>query len=205
MATLAGPTVEWRWPDRLRLPLAFDPARLAADLARLEAAEWTRHFVRDNYEGDWSVLPLRAPVGETHPIRMIGAGHSDKGWRDTPLLDRCPSFAGLLAAFRCPINSARLMRLGPGSAIREHTDPDLAAEHGFARLHVPVRTTAEVEFRVAGIPVVMEAGSCWYLRLSEPHSAHNRGREARVHLVFDAVMNDWLTALLDSAASSLIV
>jgi hypothetical protein len=200
MATLAGPVPQWRWPDRLRLPLAFDPARLAADLARLETAEWTRHFVRDNYEGEWSVVPLRAPVGETHPIRMIGAGHSDKGWYDTPLLDLCPCYAELLAAFRCPINSARLMRLGPGSVIREHCDPDLAAEDGFARLHVPIQTSPEVEFRVAGTPVAMEAGSCWYLRLSEPHSAHNRGREARIHLVFDAVMNDWLAALLDAAA-----
>jgi hypothetical protein len=201
MATLAGPIPQWRWPDRLRLTLAFDPARLAADLAALETAEWTRHFVRDNYEGDWSVVPLRAPVGETHPIRMIGAGPSDKGWHDTPLLGLCPYFAELLAGFRCPINSARLMRLGPGSVIREHCDPYLAAEEGFARLHVPVQTSAEVEFRLAGTPVVMEAGSCWYLRLTEPHSAHNRGREARIHLVFDAVMNDWLAELLDAAAS----
>jgi hypothetical protein len=199
MATLAGPAPQWRWPDRLRLPLAFDPARLAADLARLEAAEWTRHFVRDNYEGDWSVVPLRAPVGETHPVRMIGAGHSDKGWYDTPLLGLCPYFAALLAAFRCPINSARLMRLGPGSVIREHCDPDLAAEDGFARLHVPVQTSPDVEFRVAGTPVAMAAGSCWYLRLSEPHGAHNRGAAARIHLVFDAVMNDWLAALLDAS------
>ncbi|MEA2998250.1 MAG: hypothetical protein QOK17_83 [Sphingomonadales bacterium] len=199
MATLAGPTPQWRWPDRLRLPFSFDPARLAADLERLETGEWTRHFVRDNYEGDWSVLPLRAPVGETHPIRMIGAGPSDKGWLDTPLLQQCAYLAEVLAAFRCPINSARLMRLGPGSVIREHKDPDLAAEDGFARLHVPVTTSAEVEFLVAGTPVAMEAGSCWYLRLSELHSAHNRGTAPRVHLVFDAVMNDWLAALLDSA------
>jgi hypothetical protein len=45
----------------------------------------------------------------------------------------------------------------------------------------------------------MEAGSCWYLRLSEPHSAHNRGTRPRVHLVFDAVMNGWLAALLDAS------
>jgi hypothetical protein len=200
MATLAGPIVEWRWPDRLRLPLTFEPARLAADLASLETADWTRHFVRDNYEGDWSVMPLRAPVGETHPVRMIGAGPYPNGWYDTPLLEGSAYFSEVLAAFRCPINSARLMRLGPGSIIREHCDPYLAAEDGFARLHVPVRTSPEVEFRLAGTPVAMEAGSCWYLRLSEPHSAHNRGAEARIHLVFDAVMNDWLAALLEEAA-----
>ncbi len=40
-------------PDRVRLPLTFDPAALAADLAAHAATPWTRHVVRDNYEGDW--------------------------------------------------------------------------------------------------------------------------------------------------------
>ena len=43
---------EARFPDRLRLPLAFDPDRLAADLARAAIASWTAHFVKQNYQGD---------------------------------------------------------------------------------------------------------------------------------------------------------
>ena len=46
-------------PDRIRLPLAFDPARLRADLNALAGESWTAHFVRQNYACDWSVLPLR--------------------------------------------------------------------------------------------------------------------------------------------------
>jgi hypothetical protein len=46
--------------DRLCLPFAFDPARLEADLERLAGGDWIRHFVTQNYEGDWSVIALRA-------------------------------------------------------------------------------------------------------------------------------------------------
>ncbi|MEJ2625872.1 MAG: hypothetical protein P8Z80_15465 [Pseudolabrys sp.] len=53
---------EHRFPDRLLLPLAFAPARLAADLAALQA-DWTAHFVTRNYDGDWSAVALRAPAG----------------------------------------------------------------------------------------------------------------------------------------------
>ena len=63
------PQAQTSWPDRVRLPLRFDPARLAADVARLEDEAWVAHFVRQNYEGDWSALPLRAHAGETHPVR----------------------------------------------------------------------------------------------------------------------------------------
>ncbi len=49
------------FPDRLRLPLEFEPAVLAADLAAVEVASWTEHFVKQNYDGDWSSIALRAP------------------------------------------------------------------------------------------------------------------------------------------------
>lgn len=57
--------------DRLRLAVRFDPEALRADLGRLEELEWIDHFVKQNYEGAWRVLPLRAPKGAVHPIKMI--------------------------------------------------------------------------------------------------------------------------------------
>jgi hypothetical protein len=54
-------------PDRVRLPFTFDPVSLAVDLDQFAEHEWTAHFVRDNYQGDWSALPLRAAAGETPP------------------------------------------------------------------------------------------------------------------------------------------
>ena len=183
-------------PDRVRLPFDFDPVSLAADLGQFDEHEWTSHFVRDNYQGDWSALPLRSAAGETHPKRMIYTGLTDRPYVDTPLLDRAPNLRQALARFECELRSVRLMRLGPGSLIREHFDPDLDAAEGSARLHVPLTSNEGVEFRLNGVPVDMEPGSVWYLRLADPHSADNRGSTDRIHLVIDAVVNDWLQQML---------
>ncbi|MEN3747161.1 aspartyl/asparaginyl beta-hydroxylase domain-containing protein [Sphingomonas sp. HF-S3] len=187
---------EWRFPDRVRLPLHFDAARLAADLAAFDADEWIEHFVRQNYDGDWSVLPLRSAASATHPVMMIYSSPTETEFVDTPFLARTPYFAEVLSQFECPLTSVRLMRLTPGSVILEHHDPDLAAEHGTVRIHVPVMTNPGVEFLVNRTPVTMLPGEAWYLRLLDPHSVANRGETDRVHLVIDAKMNDWLEAIL---------
>jgi hypothetical protein len=188
-----------RFPDRLRLPLAFDPDRLARDLAQLSSREWIRHYVRQNYDGDWSVVPLRGPAGETHPIRMINADPTARAFVDTPLLQACEYFRQVLAAFECPLRVVRLMRLTPGSRIKEHTDLDLSFEDGIVRIHIPVVTNPDVEFCLNGSRLALEAGSAWYLRLSDPHSVVNGGSADRVHMVIDANVNGWVEALFDAA------
>ena len=52
-----------RFPDRLRLPLVFDPGLLTRDLEAASSGAWTRHVARQNYDGDWSVIPLRGKAG----------------------------------------------------------------------------------------------------------------------------------------------
>jgi len=188
-----------RFPDRLRLPLTFDPDLLARDLDSLSSVEWTRHYVRANYDGDWSVIPLRSPAGETHPIRMINADPTARSFVDTPLLRDCHYFRRVLESFDCPLRTVRLMRLTPSSVIKEHADLDLSFEDGTVRIHIPVMTNEDVEFYLNGSRVVLEAGSAWYLRFSEPHRVANRGRTDRVHMVIDANVNAWLEALFDSA------
>jgi len=193
------PNFRAEFPDRVRLPLAFDPQRLAADLTALDDTEWVAHFVKQNYDGDWSALPLRAPAGATHPIQMIYSPPDVTDFVDTLLLARTPYFAEAIAAFRCPVMSVRLMRLTPGSTIKEHRDYDLAAEQGVARIHIPVVTNAGVAFHLNHRPVSMKPGEAWYLRLADPHSAANHGTEARVHLVIDVEVDEWLAAMLASA------
>jgi hypothetical protein len=154
-------------PDRLRLPLTFDPAALQRDLAALGGTDWIAHFVTQNYSGDWSVLPLRGKAGATHPVMMI---YSDPGcteFADTPFLDACPYYKEVLAAFQCPLQCVRLMRLTPGSIIKEHCDHDLAPEFGTVRLHLPVTTDPGVDFRLNGTRVIMQPGELWYLRLAQ--------------------------------------
>jgi hypothetical protein len=183
--------------DRLRLPLRFDAAALQADLRRIDDATWIRHFVKQNYTGDWDVLALRAPAGATHPVQMIYSNPACDAYVDTPLLGACPAIAAVLTAFECPLESVRLMRLGAGSVIKTHRDHDLDVEHGRARLHVPIATNPGVDFRLNGARVVLAEGECWYLRLSDPHSVTNGGDRDRVHLVVDAIVNPWLSDLLE--------
>lgn len=192
---------EWptQYPDRLRLPLAFDADLLAADLARLSATPWIDHFVTQNYEGSWSVIPLRAPAGARHPVKMIYSDPTATAFEDTPMLADCPYFGAVLASLACPLQAVRLMRLTPGSIIKEHTDHDLSFEQGSVRLHIPVITNASVEFALNRRRVILEAGSCWYLRLSDPHRVANRGETDRVHLVIDAAVNDWVASLFAAA------
>lgn len=190
------------FPDRAVLPFCFDPGRLVQDLERLAAVEWTRHFVTRNYDGDWSVIPLRGTAGASHPVKMIYPDPSATEFEDTPMSRDCPYFREVLGSFDCPLRCVRLMRLAPGSVIKEHTDHELSVELGFARLHIPIVTNPGVSFVLNGSRVVMEAGSVWYLRLSDPHSVVNAGDTARVHLVIDADANDWIRSLLGSSARS---
>lgn len=187
-------------PDRLRLPLAFDPTRMAAEVAQIDAADWIEHFVRDNYEGGWSILPLRCTAGATHPVMMAVSDPSATVFEDTPWLARAPYFRAVLGAFACPLQSVRLMKLDPGSRIKPHADHDLDAALGQARLHVPVTANPDVDFRLNGTRVEMQAGECWYLRLSDTHAIDNRGSTSRVHLVIDCTVDAWLAALLTEAA-----
>jgi hypothetical protein len=189
------------FPDRLQLPLSFDANLLRRDLDLLSADDWISHFVTQNYDGDWSVLPLRCVAGATHPVMRIYSDPTATAFEDTPLLAACGYFQRVLAAFQCDVRSARLMRLTPGSVIKAHSDLDLDVAMGAARIHIPITTSPEVEFLLNGSRVVMEPGSAWYLRLADPHAVANRGTEDRVHLVLDAVVNEWMERMFRDAAS----
>jgi Aspartyl/Asparaginyl beta-hydroxylase len=190
-------------PDRLRLPFRFAPDRLMRDMQGLASSQWIRHFVKQNYEGDWSVIPLRGPADARHPVRMIYADPTCDAFADTPMLQGCPYFRAVMDTFRCPLRNVRLMRLAAGSVIKEHSDPDLSFEDGKVRLHVPVVTNDRVAFHLNNSRVDMEAGSTWYLRLSDPHHVTNGGDSDRIHLVIDADVNDWIAAVFEGAMRAL--
>ncbi|PLR20605.1 aspartyl beta-hydroxylase [Caulobacter zeae] len=190
------------FPDRLKLPLAFDPIRLRADLEALTAgADWIAHFVTQNYDGDWSVIPLRCQAGASHPVMMIYSDPGATAFEDTPFLAPCPYFREVIAAFPFQATSVRLMKLAPGSVIKTHHDEDLDAGSLLVRFHVPVVTNPDVDFRLNSRRVVMEAGSAWYLKLTDPHSVANHGTEDRVHLVIDGYVNDWVRGLFAEEAT----
>jgi hypothetical protein len=180
-------------PESARLALRFDPQRLEADLRRLASGVWTPHFNTSFFEGDWSGIVLR---GSRTDRGLFATGADTAEFASTEALEACPYFQEVVATFQCPLKSVRLLRLAPGSIIREHSDFDLGEELGEVRLHVPVVTNPKVEFYMAGKRVTMEAGECWYLDLSLPHRVQNQGASERVHLVLDCVVNDWLRHLI---------
>jgi Aspartyl/Asparaginyl beta-hydroxylase len=180
--------------DRIRLPLVVDAPAMAAEAAALPADAWVPHFNTRQYEGDWSGVALRAPVGGLTPLYPDPAA---TGFADTPALAACPSTAATLASLACPVTSARFLRLGPGARITEHRDHKLRAADGEARLHAPLATGPDVTFLLDGRPVDMAPGEVWYLDLTMRHAVENRGPAPRVHLVVDCVVDDWLARLLD--------
>lgn len=196
-----APQKEYVFADRLKMPFEFSAEKLAEDLAVLNKTEWTEHFVRQNYEGDWSAIPLRSPAGETHPIRMIYSDPTATEFVETVYLKQCPYFQEVLSHFKCELGVARLMKLSAGSVIKEHSDYDLCYEEGMVRFHIPVVTNPEIEFYLNNERIILNAGECWYLRLSDPHCVNNFSREDRVHLVVDATVNDWVTQMFTRASA----
>jgi hypothetical protein len=181
----------------LLLPLRFDAMALQGELEAAARRTWTPHFNVTFYAGDWSGLVLRGPT-EAGSLYAGRAGGSDT-FVDQEILNTCAYFRHVMASFQCPLKSVRLLRLTPGSVIREHSDPDLGYEEGEIRIHVPVRTNPGVEFFLAGERIWMDEGEAWYLDLSKPHRVQNLGDSDRVHLVLDCQLNDWLRAMLESA------
>jgi hypothetical protein len=193
-AALQGPS-----PSAARLPLTFDLARLSAEIASLPDDEWVPHFNTGYFTGDWSGVALRSVEGRERWLYPDPTAQA--AYADTPLLARCPALTEAIAAFACPILAARLLRLGPDSRIREHTDLDLGVDDGEARVHIVLESNDDVTFWLDGKPVPMRHGDAWYLNLNLPHRVENAGPTDRIHLVIDCVANDWLRNLIGHAGA----
>jgi len=175
-----------------KLPLTFDVARLQADLAGIPPEQWKAHFNTGYYDGMWSGVALRTTEGAHVPLYPDPTKNT---YVDLEVLEGCPYIREVMAAFRCPLQLVRLLKLSPGSNIKEHSDYNLSYEDGEVRVHIPIQTNPAVEFVVNGAPVPMGEGECWYINFNLPHRVYNGGTTDRVHLVIDCVLNDWLRGL----------
>ena len=179
----------------LVLPFRFDAARLKADLARVQAEEWTPHYNDRDYGGVWRGAALRSATGATD--HLLAKDPKARPFVDTPLAERCPYFREVMAAFPCPLKSVRLLGLAPRSFIREHSDDALDYEDSEVRIHVPIQTNPGVEFYLSGERLLLEEGGCYYLNVNLPHRVNNRGCSERIHLVIDAEVDGWVRELFE--------
>ncbi len=172
----------------------FEAKRLQREVAQLEAAAWQDHYNRAGYEGNWSTIQLRSLHGQLHNNIAVHVGGLPPGgaYQDTPLLAHCPYLKEVLDYFQIEKTAVRLMKLAAGAIIKPHCDHNLNFEEGEVRLHIPVITNPQLKFYLEQERLVMEEGSCWYLNLSRQHEVINDGPTARIHLVIDGIVNEWL-------------
>ena len=179
-----------------KLPFNFDPEPLRRDLELIAPSEWVPHFNTGYYDGDWSGVALRSVGGAQSQLYPDPSAR----FADTPVLAECLNIQKALAAFDCPLESVRLLKLGAGSTIREHTDLNLSFEDGTMRVHIPLTTNEKVDFYVNNEKLMMNPGEAWYINFNLPHRVNNKGQTDRIHLVLDCVVNEWLNAVIPPEA-----
>jgi hypothetical protein len=176
-------------------PVRFDVARMRADLARLASGEgWLDHY-DSGLSTDFRAILLKSKGGETSGPQSQLPAWDFADFQRTNYVDRLPYFRELMDQLQCPQGRMRILRLAPGSVINEHRD--VGAEvgciaFGQVRLHVPIITNDRVTFFVGGEKIKMQAGRLYYVNFTKRHYVRNDGSEARIHLVMDLKVNDWL-------------
>lgn len=182
----------------LKLPFHFDAAILQQEVHVLSSMPWQPHYQVRHYEGEWTAIPLRSIEGRADDVIISPA--ADPDYRDTVFLEQSPNLQKVLQTFQCPLQAVRLLKLNTGSIIKEHRDAELNFEKGEIRLHIPVLTHREVEFILDRERLTLQEGECWYMNFNLPHSISNPSPVDRVHLVIDALVNDWVKDLFNSPA-----
>ena len=176
-------------------PIHFDVERMRADLAGLTSGEaWLDHYDK-GLSADFRAILLKSKGGETSgPQSQLPAWDFDD-FRRTAYVERLPYFRELMDQLQCPQGRMRILRLAPGCVIGMHRD--VGAEvgclaFGQVRLHVPIVTNDRVTFFVGGEKIKMQSGHLYYVNFSKRHYVRNDGSEARIHLVMDLKVNEWL-------------
>lgn len=185
-----------RRPAFSRLPLTIDTELLQAALAAIDESAWQPHFNRDYYQGDWSGVALISTDSAVELLHGTGPAIKRQPWL------RDPRWEQGLRELDVEICNARLLRLGPGSHIREHRDYDLGGPDADMRLHVPLLAPENVDFMLDNQRMPMRAGECWFLDLYQPHSVNNHGDDPRIHLVIDCRPGPWLEAAIERGQGS---
>lgn len=162
----------------IQLPVLFDAAALAAEVATFDESLWQPH--PNGIPGN-TALPLITVNGD--PSR----GDALQGpMRPTPTLERSPYFLKVLGSLDAVLGRCRLMRLSGHAEVDLHVDSDYYW-HERVRVHVPILTQPTVRFTTGDTTINMAAGECWIFDTWRLHHVANDNDEQRIHLVADTV------------------
>ncbi|WGH76926.1 aspartyl/asparaginyl beta-hydroxylase domain-containing protein [Tenacibaculum tangerinum] len=178
--------------DRIQLPFQFSAAKML---------EETKALQLENFEY-YNVIPLRSPahlVDTSLPFPPPADDYADGSWTDwldTKALKQSSYLTSIVDFFKehTTVTLVRLLRLAPHSTVKEHIDATLGleVEKSVVRLTIPILNNKDVTFYLNNTPVQMQAGECWYLRLTDPHKVINDGAQERINMTIDMIPNDWL-------------
>lgn len=175
----------------LQLPILFDAARLAQEVAAIPESAWRPH--PQGYPGN-DALTLITTDGDPDSDARAGA------MGPTPHLLACPYLMEVLETLGATWGRSRLMRLSGDAEVTPHVDTDYYwRDH--MRVHVPIVTQPTVRFDCGDEQVHMAAGECWIFDTWSLHSVHNDASRARIHLVADTVGGDGLLSLIERGRS----
>jgi LPS sulfotransferase NodH len=170
----------------IQLPLRFDAAALAGELAAIDESEWRPH--PQGFPGN-SALPLVAVDGDPDNDGLVGP------MRPTAYLGRLPYLGDVLRSLGAVLGRTRLMRLSGQAEVNPHIDQAYYwAER--MRIHVPIVTQPRVMFYCGDAAINMAAGECWIFDTWRLHRVHNDGDNVRIHLVADTVGGEAFWALM---------
>lgn len=169
--------------NSLKLPFQFDTSKIKEELAQFSKSDysdiynpsvtletlWLKHFI----------VPIGGP---DEPIKFVPNNS----------LKKCPYLLSIFNTFQCEVQTFRIHTLDAGASIKPHIDSGYSFEHGKIRIHIPIQTNDKVEILLENEPVKMKEGECWYCNFNVKHEVHNHSDEARVHLILDCMVNDWL-------------
>lgn len=171
----------------MRLPLAVDARRLAAEVAALPTSLWGSQGGRAGVHRAAEAIFLRgyAPAEGERPIE------------DRAPLALLPYVREIVTTLiAAPVQRCLLARLPGGAAVSPHIDqaPYFAKT---IRIHVPIETHAQVWMLAGGLRYRMAPGEAWALDNSAPHGVINEHASlSRTHLIADFLSSPPLLALL---------
>jgi hypothetical protein len=173
----------------LQLPVLFDAAALAEEVAAIDARWWRGRTQRD--DGN-SALTLVTTHGDPDSDELTGP------MRPTPALEQCPYLMQVLENLGATWGRTRLMRLSGQAEVRAHVDINYYWRERM-RVHVPIATTPSVRFQCGDGEVNMAAGECWIFDTWRRHRVLNGSNDTRIHLVADTVGGERFWDLLAQA------